>query len=189
MSVSRVYHVCLCPPELLWGVCYRHYCIPCTLIHAEVFSQTITISNVLKTLVGLLSNDETGYKSDIDHFVSWYVFNRLDLNVIKTKEIGIYINIMGYIIPYLHLKFSGQNIDIIHSHKYLDTTDDKLRWDDNTMNLYKKGQQILYFLRKRKALHIDKHMLLVFHRSFVNLVLIFSLICYLGNLSVKTETK
>ena len=35
------------------------------------------------------------------------------------------------------------------------------------MNLYKKGQQRLYFLRKLNALHIDRNILFVFHDSFV----------------------
>jgi len=41
-------------------------------------------------VVDLLSNDETDYRSDIDHFVSWYVANSLNLILIKTKEIVIY---------------------------------------------------------------------------------------------------
>ena len=36
-------------------------------------------------LVGLLSDDETDYRNDIDHFVSWCVANCLELNVVKTK--------------------------------------------------------------------------------------------------------
>ena len=40
-------------------------------------------------LVGLLSDNETDYRSDIAHFVSWCVANCLELNVIKTKEIII----------------------------------------------------------------------------------------------------
>ena len=40
-------------------------------------------------LVGLLSDDETDYRSDIDHFVSWCVANCLELNVVKTKELVI----------------------------------------------------------------------------------------------------
>ena len=35
--------------------------------------------------------------------------------------------------------------------------DDKLRLDDNSMNVYKKGQQKLYFLRKLNSLHIDRN--------------------------------
>ena len=40
-------------------------------------------------LVGLLFDDETDYRSDIDHFVSRCVANCLELNVVKTKELVI----------------------------------------------------------------------------------------------------
>ena len=40
-------------------------------------------------LVALLPDDETDYRSDIDHFVSWGVANCLELNVVKTKELVI----------------------------------------------------------------------------------------------------
>ena len=40
-------------------------------------------------LVGLLSDDETDYRSDIDHFVLWCVVNCLELHVVKTKELVI----------------------------------------------------------------------------------------------------
>ena len=74
-------------------------------------------------LVGLLCNDETDHRSDIDHFVSWCVANCLELNVIKAKEIVIHFRpgvqhpIPGYI--------NGQNIEIVHSYKYLGTTIDE----------------------------------------------------------------
>ena len=106
-------------------------------------------------LVGLLSDDETDYRSDIDHCVSWCVANCLELNVVKTKELAIDFR-SGVHHP-TPVNINGQNIEIVHSYKYLGTTiDDKLRWDDNTMNLYKKGQQRLYFLRNLNALHIDR---------------------------------
>ena len=69
------------------------------------------------------------------------------------------------------------------------TLDDKLRWDDNTMNLYKKGQQRLYFLIKLNALHMDRKILFVFHDSFVKSVMTFGLVCWWGNLSVKNREK
>ena len=78
----------------------------------------------------------------------------------------------------------------MHSYKYLGTTiDDKLRWNDNTINLYKKGQHRLYFLRKLNALHIDRNILFVFHGSFVKGVMTFGLVCWWGNLSVKNREK
>ena len=104
-------------------------------------------------LVGLLSDEETDNRSDIDHFVSWCVANCFQLNVVKTKELVIdFRSCVHHPTP---VNINGQHIEIVHSYKYLDTTiDDKLRWDDNTMNLYKKGQQRLYFLRKHNALQI-----------------------------------
>ena len=84
----------------------------------------------------------------------------------------------------------GQNIEIVHSYKYLRTIiDDKLSWDENTTNLYKKGQQRLYFLRKLNALHVDRNILSLFHDYVVNIVMTFGLICWWGNLSVKNRGK
>ena len=51
MSVACVRHMCLSPPELVRGVYCRHLCIPCTLIHAEVHTQTITTSSMQTTLL------------------------------------------------------------------------------------------------------------------------------------------
>ena len=130
-------------------------------------------------LVGLLSDDETDYRSDIDHFVSWCVANCLEINVVKTKELIIdFRSGVHYPIP---VNINGQHIEIVHSYKYLGTTiDDKLRWNANTMNLYKKGQQILYFLRKLNAFNIDRNILFVFHDSFKKSVMTFGLVSWWG---------
>ena len=98
---------------------------------------------------------ETDYRSGIDHFVSWCT----------------------------PVNINGQHIESVHSYKYLGTTiEDKLRWDNNAMNLYKKGQQL-------NALHIDRNILFVFHDSFVESVMMFGLVCWWGNLSVKNREK
>ena len=66
------------------------------------------------------------------------------------------------------VNINGQHMEIVQSDKYMGTTiDDKLRCGDNTINLYKKGQQRLYFVRKLNALHRDRNILFVFHDSFV----------------------
>ena len=95
------------------------------------------------------------------------VANCLKLNVIKTME--LIIDFRSGVHHPTPVNINGQHIEIVHSYKYLGTTiDDKLRWDDNTMNLhvYKKGQQRFYFLRKLNTLHIDRNILFVFHMSF-----------------------
>ena len=70
----------------LRGVYCRHLCTPCR----SAYSNNHYFKYADDTaLVGLLSDDETDYRSDIDHFVSWCVANCLELNVVKTKELVI----------------------------------------------------------------------------------------------------
>ena len=104
----------------------------------------------------------------------------------KTKELVIdFRSGVHHPIP---VNIDGQNIEIVHSYKYLATTiDDKQRWDENTMN--KKGQQRLYFLRKLNALHIDGNILFVFHDSFVKSAVTFGLVWWRGYFSVKNREK
>ena len=124
----------------------------------------------------------------MDQFTTWCSDNSLEMNVTKTKEIKIDFR-SGVHHPN-PVKIMGQNIEIVHSYKYLGTIiDDKLRWDENTTNLFKKGQQRLYFLRKLNALHVDRNILSLFHDSFVKSVMTFGLICWWGNLSVKNRAK
>ena len=69
--------------------------ITCAYLHRSSPGMcTVAIFHYFKhaddtALVGLLSDDEIGYKGDIDHFVSRCVANCLKLNVIKTKELII----------------------------------------------------------------------------------------------------
>ena len=133
-------------------------------------------------LIGLLSADETVYRSDIDHFVSWCVANCLKLNVVKTKK--FVIDFRSGVHHPTPVNINGQHIEIVDSYKYLGTIiDGKLRWDDNTLNLYKKGQQRLYFLRKLN----DRNILFVSHDSFIQSVIMFGLVCWWGNLSAKNR--
>ena len=139
-------------------------------------------------LVGLITNDEADYISSVDHFTTWCSDNCLEINVSKTKE--MIIDFRSGVHHPNPVNVMGQNIEIVHSYKYLGTIiDDKLRWDENTTNLYKKGQQRLYFLRKLNALHVDRNILSLFHDSFVKSVMTFGLICWWGNLSVKNRAK
>ena len=63
--------------------------------------------------------------------------NCLELNVVETLELVTDFR-LGVHHPTL-VNINGQHIEIVHSYKYLGTTiDEKLRWDDTTMNLYKK---------------------------------------------------
>ena len=77
--------------------------------------------------VGLLSNDETDYRRDVDHIVSWCVAICLELSVIKTKEIVTYFR-SGVHHPN-SLNINGQNIVCVLIHVWVQqamtTSDDK----------------------------------------------------------------
>ena len=72
------------PKELHKCVCCRHCCI-----HScrSFYSNNHYVKYADDTaLVGLLSNDETNCRSDVDHFMSWCMTNCVELHVIETKE-------------------------------------------------------------------------------------------------------
>ena len=63
--------------------------------------------------------------------------------------------------------------------------DDKLKFDNNTEAIVKKCQQRMYFLRKLSTFSVDRTILQLFYKSFIESVLCFSFICWYFNLSAK----
>ena len=54
----------------------------------------------------------------------------------------------------------NNEVEIVSKYKYLGTIfDDKLKWDDNTEEIVKKGQQRLYLLRKLNYFSVDQKIL------------------------------
>ncbi len=85
---------------------------------------------------------------------------------------------------------NGQEIEVVTEYKYLGSIiDDKLSFEPNTSLLCKKGQQRLYCLRKLAKFNVDKTLLTLFYRSFVESVVTFSLICWYGSITVKQNKK
>ena len=51
----------------------------------------------------------------------------------------------------------NNEVEIVSKYKYLGTIfDDKLKWDDNTEEIVKKGQQRLYLLQKVNYFSLTK---------------------------------
>ncbi len=85
---------------------------------------------------------------------------------------------------------NGQEIEFVTEYKYLGSIiDGKLCFESNTSLLCKKGQQRLYCLRKLAKFNVDKTLLTLFYRSFVESVVIFSLICWYGSITLKQKTQ
>ena len=54
-------------------------------------------------------------------------------------------------------------VEIVSKYQYLGTIfDDKLKWDDNTEEIVKKGQQWLYLLRKLNYFSVNQKILTLF---------------------------
>ena len=61
----------------------------------------------------------------------------------------------------------NNEVEIVSKYKYLGTIfDDKLKWDDNTEEIVKKGQQRLYLLRKLNYFSVDQKILTLFLQIF-----------------------
>ena len=57
----------------------------------------------------------------------------------------------------------NNEVEIFSKYKYLGTIfDDKLKWDDNTEEIVKKGLQRLYLLRKLNYFSVDQKILTLF---------------------------
>ena len=83
---------------------------------------------------------------------------------------------------------NGQPVELVTTYKYLGTIiDNRLKFDSNTEMLCKKGQQRLFCLRKLAKFQVDKSLMILFYRSFIESVISFSIICWYGNLGVKQK--
>ena len=81
----------------------------------------------------------------------------------------------------------NNEVKIVSKYKYLGTIFDKLKWDDNTEEIVKKGQQRLYLLQKLNYFSVDQKILTLFYKSFFESVLSFSFICWFYSLEVKNR--
>jgi len=77
---------------------------------------------------------------------------------------------------------------MVEQYKYLGTViDRKLKFDINTEMICKKGQQRLYFLRKLNSFNVNKVMLSLFYKSFIESVLTFAFIAWYGGISLREK--
>ena len=104
-------------------------------------------------LLPLLQGSEQYHGPALTEFVDWCDNSYLDLNVTKTKEM---------IVDFRRQEHSpgktiihNNEVEIVSKYKYRGTIFDKLKWDDNTEEVVKKGQQRPYLLRKLNYFTVD----------------------------------
>ena len=84
----------------------------------------------------------------------------------------------------------GEEAVIVDEYKYLGTTiDSKLTWNSNTDAIYKKGQQRLHCMCRLRQYNVEKGLIVLFHRSFVESALTFSFVSWYGSLSLVNKIK
>ena len=132
-------------------------------------------------IVGHIKGSETDYREYLTWFKDWCKENFLDLNSSKTKEMIIDFRNSKLVDPRnCPMKIDDENIEIVETYKYLGTTiNDCLKWDVHCKDLYKKGQQILFFLRKLRSFHVDKSIMHLFYKAIIESVLIHDCVVWL----------
>jgi hypothetical protein len=77
---------------------------------------------------------------------------------------------------------------MVENYKYLGTMiENTLTFECNSDMLWKKGQQHFYCLRKLAKFQVDRTLITLFYKSYIESVLTLSLICWYGNLGVKAN--
>ena len=133
-----------------------------------------------------LSNDDSLYFSQVSKFVQWCKDNYLLLNVKKTKELVIdFRKDNDVTVP---LIISDETVERVENYKYLGTViDNKLAFDSNTVIINKKCQSRIYLLQKLRNLNVNKSVMQMFYRCFIESVLTFSFLAWYGSLNVKNK--
>ena len=133
-------------------------------------------------LLSLLQGSECHHGPALDEFVEWCDNTYLNLNVKKTKDMIIDFRRQGRSPPktFVH----NQEVEIVSTYTYFGSIfDNKLKLDLYTEAILKKGQQRLYFLRKLRSFMVDREILSLFYKTYIESVISFSFICWLQNLS------
>ena len=137
-------------------------------------------------IVSLLRDNETGHGEIVQEFVDWCEKSFLQLNISKTKN--MHVDLRRHVSGKDVTSIKGQTVECVESYKYLGTImDSKLTFVANCESVYKKANQRLHCLRKLSSFHVDKRLLSMFYRCFIESIISFCLVSWFGNLPLKNK--
>jgi len=109
----------------------------------------------------------------------------LQINVLKTKDMLIDFSRNQTDLKRTAIK--EQEVDVVGSYKYLGCViDKKLNFNVNVEMICKRGQQRLYCLQRLSKFKVDRSLMILFYKSYIESVLTFSVLCWYGSLGVKS---
>lgn len=123
------------------------------------------------TLVGLISDgDEMAYKDKFQRLVGWCADNNFVLNISKTKQ--LIVDFRRRKSDLQPIRINGESVERVPSFKFLGAQmDADLQWSSDALEVVKRAQQCLHFLRILRRINLNREMLTVFHCGSIESVL------------------
>ncbi|XP_077959458.1 uncharacterized protein LOC144408008 [Gasterosteus aculeatus] len=122
------------------------------------------------TLIGLISGgDESAYRWDSDHLVSWCSQNHLELNALKTVQM---------VVDFRRNRAPPSPITL---------RDSPVKWELNISSITKKAQQRLFFLRQLKKFNLPKTMMVHFYTAIMESILCSSITVWYAAATAKDK--
>uniref|UniRef100_A0AAQ4RRB6 Alkylated DNA repair protein AlkB homologue 8 N-terminal domain-containing protein n=1 Tax=Gasterosteus aculeatus aculeatus TaxID=481459 RepID=A0AAQ4RRB6_GASAC len=160
------------------------YTNSCTSSHQSVKLLKFTDDT---TLIGLISGgDESAYRWESDHLVSWCSHNNLELNALKTVE--MVVDFRRNRAPPSPITLCDSPVTIVDSFRFLGSiiTQD-LKWELNISSITKKAQQRLFFLRQLKKFNLPKTMMVHFYTAIMESILCSSITVWYAAATAKDK--
>jgi len=141
---------------------FTHDCLSC---HVRTKLQKFAADS---TVIGLITNsDESEYRDQVNKLISWCNDNDMELNVNETKEMIVDFRTKKSS-PHSPLVVDGRTGEIVQLFKFLGSTiSSNFKWELNFVNIIKKVQQRLYFLRRLRSFGLTTQVMLNFYRAVI----------------------
>ena len=147
---------------------------------------TIFIKYSDETAIVDLSNSIPHYIEEVDRFTTWCKANFLDLNVAKTKELLIDFRKQPPAVS--PITIDGEIVERVMKYKYLGIIlDNKLKFDSNVLNIYKKCHYRIYCLQRLRNIGINSKILALYYQSCVETLVTSCLICWYGSVNLRSK--
>ena len=132
------------------------------------------------TVIGCVNNaNESVYREEVQRLVGWCKNNNLVLNISKTKE--MIIDFHKKKTPIHPLFIDGAEVSQAYSVNFLGSTISKdLSWCNNSIDIVKKAQKRMYFLRHLKRFGLSQAILTRFYCAVIESVLSFLITVWFG---------